>query len=125
MSKFKIGDKVTFINEYGIKFPERTIIGLDTQQYGDCLEPRYFFGPDGAYWVSSRESLFIHDKDDPVICEVFGHKIRNVFLPGYADAWFLVGTTGEAFSTLDAAIEWAEFLSKRFLRLTNNEYSNE
>jgi hypothetical protein len=108
MSKFNIGDPVTFINEYGAKFPERTIVGLDNSQYGDSLEPRYFFEPHDAYWASARESLFIHAKDDPVICEVAGHKIRYMDIDGHADAWFLVGTTGSLFSTLEAAKQCAE-----------------
>ena len=43
--KFKIGDKVDFTNDYGVEFPNRTIVGIDYWE-GSPL-PRYFFAPSG------------------------------------------------------------------------------
>lgn len=55
--KFKIGDKVTMINDYGVAFPNVIITGID---YWDGYpEPRYFYEPSGnpAHY-STKESNF-------------------------------------------------------------------
>jgi hypothetical protein len=55
--KFKIGDKVTYVNDYGVTFPNRTIVGID---YWDGYpEPRYFMEPSGnPPHYASKESNF-------------------------------------------------------------------
>lgn len=38
MGGFKVGDKVTFINDYGVKFHGHTILGFVTpDEYGRCV----------------------------------------------------------------------------------------
>lgn len=101
--KFKIGDKVTLINDYGCKFPERTVTGIDEIVAGN--EIRYFFEPNGAHWYSAQESSLIADADDPVVAVIGEHKIRNMEIDG--EKWFLVGTTGCLFSTIEAAEQHA------------------
>ena len=54
---FKIGDKVTFTNEYGAVFSGKTIIGFDAEKYGDSTEKRYFVEPTDCPWFSKKESL--------------------------------------------------------------------
>ena len=55
--KFKIGDKVDFVNDYGVRFPGRTIVGIDYWD-GDP-RPRYFMQPSGnPEHYSSKESNF-------------------------------------------------------------------
>jgi hypothetical protein len=49
--KFKVGDKVTFINDYGIKFPNKTITKIEFIQN----EPRYYLEPMDAYWFPNYE----------------------------------------------------------------------
>lgn len=101
-SRFQIGDRVTWVNDYGVKFPERTIIGRDG---GDGDEPRYFLAPHDAWWMSIRESQLIADADDPVLAVEAGHTIRNIEIDN--ESWFLVGLTGTAFSTLERAMQFA------------------
>lgn len=101
--KFQIGDLVSWVNDYGVKFPERTVIGLDTSWGGD--EPRYFLSPNDAHWMSVRESALMHDADDPVVAVEVGHKIRNTEVEN--EQWFLVGLTKTACRTLESAIQYA------------------
>lgn len=55
--KFKIGDLVTHVNDYGVEFPNVTIVGID---YWDGYpEPRYFYEPTGnPPHYSTKESNF-------------------------------------------------------------------
>lgn len=56
--KFKIGDFVTFRNDAGVSFRNKTITGVEYWE-GDP-EPRYFFYPSGnPSHYSSRERYFI------------------------------------------------------------------
>ncbi|NMG28425.1 hypothetical protein [Aromatoleum evansii] len=101
-SRFQIGDRVSWVNDYGVKFPERTIIGRDG---GDGDEPRYFLSPHDAWWMSIRESQLIADADDPVVAVEAGHKIRNFEIDNVP--WFLVGLTKTACRTLEGALQFA------------------
>lgn len=101
--KFKIGDLVSWVNDSGVKFPERTVIGLDTSWGGD--EPRYFLSPNEAHWMSVRESALIADADDPVLAEVEGHKIRTTEVE--EEPWFVVGLTNTVCRALEGAIQYA------------------
>ena len=49
--EFAIGDKVTFTNENGVKFPGKTIIGFanDAKFYG-----RFIHLDSDAYWFASK-----------------------------------------------------------------------
>lgn len=60
--KFAVGDIVTFVNDYGCKFPEHTITRIAPMEEGD--EQRYFLDTD-CHWVPKRESSLIADADDP------------------------------------------------------------
>ena len=54
---FKVGDKVDFTNDYGVCFPNRTIVGIDYWD-GDP-RPRYFMQPSGnPEHYSSKEANF-------------------------------------------------------------------
>ncbi len=59
--KFKVGDKVDYVNDFGVLFPGHTVTKLDVQEN----EIRYFIDSD-CYWVSKRE--------------------KNLFLPGTYNA---------------------------------------
>lgn len=55
--KFKIGDKVDFINDYGVKFPDVVITGIDYWEESNL--PRYFFAPtSNPAHYSSKEANF-------------------------------------------------------------------
>ena len=102
--KFKAGDLVTWVNDYGVKFPERRILRLDEENKGN--EPRYFVEPNSAYWMSVHESKLMLDAVDPVLGIVGGHKIRAAECEG--EQWFLVGLTQTIFSTLALAEQFAQ-----------------
>ncbi len=65
-TKFNIGDPVTFVNDYGVVFEDRKIIGID-KNYGE--ETRYFMEPHDAPWYSSRERNFTSLTLDQIILE--------------------------------------------------------
>jgi hypothetical protein len=56
-AKFKIGDKVDFVNDYGIVFPDREISGVEIGNFG---ETRYFTKESDTPWYSSDEKHFHH-----------------------------------------------------------------
>ena len=52
--KFKVGDIVTFTNDYGVRWPNKTIIG--TEYWHSAPEQiRYFYAPSDCPWFSVRE----------------------------------------------------------------------
>lgn len=54
---FKVGDKVTFTNGYGVSFSGKTIVGISAPwggAHGD--RPRYYYAPDDSPWFSVPES---------------------------------------------------------------------
>lgn len=54
--KFKIGDRVTFKNDYGSTWPNVTITGIEYWEgYSD---PRYYYTPTDTPWFASREEHF-------------------------------------------------------------------
>jgi hypothetical protein len=56
--KFKIGDVVTYTNDYGVRWPGKTITGIEFWDE----EIRYFYAPSDAPWFSVREkSLKLED----------------------------------------------------------------
>lgn len=101
-SKFKLGDLVTFINDYGVKWPEKTVVGIE-ERPGE--EPRYFLQPTDCPWFPTRESNLVLDADDPVVCSEGGHKIRYAMVE--LEQWFLVGTMGIVCRTLELATRYA------------------
>lgn len=108
LPKFKVGDPVTFVNGYGVKFPERVITEVDAFDK-DRGEFRYFFAPHDAHWHSVRESLLVHAADDPVIESAGGHDIRHQEMDTTRglETWFLVGVTGNSFRELSGAVRFA------------------
>lgn len=99
--KFSVGNKVTFINDYGLKFPEKTVVSIEMI---DGV-PRYHITPTDTPWYPAHERNLILDKDDPVIDVVAGHKIRGVECNGVTH--YLVGCTQELFLNLDDARSFA------------------
>lgn len=51
MSKFNLGDKVTFTNDQGVKFTQKTITEIEHGQRG----VKYYFTPSDSPWVPVRE----------------------------------------------------------------------
>ena len=52
---FRVGDRVTFTNDYGVEFPGKTITGSerwDGKWEGASVGLRYFFAPTDAPWFS-------------------------------------------------------------------------
>lgn len=55
--KFKIGDRVTMINDYGVRFEDVGIVAID--YWEGYPEPRYFYYPSGnPEHYSTKESNF-------------------------------------------------------------------
>ena len=44
--KFKVGDVVTFRNDYGVVFLDKIVTGIE---YWEC-EPRYYISPTDSPW---------------------------------------------------------------------------
>lgn len=68
-SKFKIGDKVDFVNDYGVKFENLIITGID-EDYKD--EVRYFLAPlepSFEKWHHSYEEKNLHEAGTEVKVE--------------------------------------------------------
>lgn len=116
MSRFNAGDLVTWVNGYGIKFPERRIERVDPDVQDG--EPRYFIENSDTPWFSIRESKLIHDSEDAVLEVVGGHKIRSMWVEkDFTDMendftatvteMFLVGLTKQAFRSIDGAKQFA------------------
>jgi|GEM_PF-4659131 len=107
MSKFKVGDAVTFINDNGVKFPERVIFAVD--ESGDS-GTKYYFAPNDGFWFPAKESNLIADADDEVVGEFAGHKIRLTEggMPYDGEKWHLVGTESTIFKYMDDAQKFAE-----------------
>lgn len=100
--KFEIGDTVSFVNDYGCKFPELTIV----DRKFDKNEWRYFYKPSSSPWYPVKESDLIADVDDLVLNIVGGHKIRT---EKHGDeAWFLVGQTKIIFRDKEEAEDFAK-----------------
>jgi hypothetical protein len=45
---FKVGDKVTFTNEYGVVFPNHVVVGFANHE--QMLNGRFIFIDSDAYW---------------------------------------------------------------------------
>lgn len=61
--KFKVGDKVTFTNDYGVEFHNLTVTGLYTKPDCECSlyanGARYYLDTD-AHWFPHKESSLRH-----------------------------------------------------------------
>tara|TARA_R110000868_G_scaffold373560_1_gene637760 strand:- start:109 stop:312 length:204 start_codon:yes stop_codon:yes gene_type:complete len=50
---FQVGDKVTFTNDQGVKFPGKTVTGSEFWEWSHSpTVQRYFFAPTDAPWCS-------------------------------------------------------------------------
>lgn len=111
MAKFKVGDTVNWTNDYGVKFPERQVVGVE---YVAEKGHRYFLKPHDAHWMSIPESQLVAEADDPVVEVVCGQKIRTTHVDG--EVWFLVGANASpAFKFLEAARHHARSATRRTL----------
>jgi hypothetical protein len=54
-AKFKPGDVVEYVNDYGVKIGLKTITELDSSIWTDP-QPRYFITPTDTPWYSVKES---------------------------------------------------------------------
>jgi hypothetical protein len=65
MAKFKVGDRVTFTNDYGLAFKGKTIVGLSQWTWeGADPQQRYFYAPNDAPWYSVPESSLTLEQED-------------------------------------------------------------
>lgn len=55
-TKFKVGDKVTFTNEYGLTFPGLRIIGFDKGNGSLFKYGKHIYLDTSAYWFPHAES---------------------------------------------------------------------
>jgi hypothetical protein len=49
--KFKVGDRVTMVNDYGVKFPGKTVRSVEMTNYG----PAYKIEPTDSPWYAVPE----------------------------------------------------------------------
>ena len=60
---FKLGDTVTFTNEYGVKFEGLKVIGFEKEIGPDFLPNRFIYLNTGCYWFpKSQESLTLEHR---------------------------------------------------------------
>lgn len=58
-SKFKVGDKVTFINANGLEFSGLTVIGFDDGSGILCEYEKHIYLDSDAYWFPHAEGELI------------------------------------------------------------------
>jgi hypothetical protein len=51
-NKYNIGDKVDYVNGYGVLFEDKTIVGFEPTKYG----MRYYISPTKTPWLSEKEA---------------------------------------------------------------------
>lgn len=56
--KFKVGDVVTVTNDYGVRWPGKTITGMEVVDG----KTRYFYAPHDAHWYSVRDESLTLEK---------------------------------------------------------------
>ena len=109
LPKYKVGDSVTFINDYGVVFTNLKVIG--TERWDGYDEYRYFVEPSSSPWFSHKESSLFGRDDDPVVDVAGGHEIRHT--NGWNEAiterldYFVVGNSIGIFQDRDKACEFA------------------
>ena len=60
---FKLGDTVTFTNDYGVKFEGLTVIGFEKEIDPDFLPNRFVYLNTSCYWFpTSPESLTLEHR---------------------------------------------------------------
>lgn len=71
--KFKVGDKVTFTNDYGVVFPNKTITKIQKFPIGGIFsgQIRYYFEPHDAYWFP------VHERNLSPMIFVFGSNLAG------------------------------------------------
>jgi hypothetical protein len=107
--KYKAGDVVTFINDYGVVFTGFKIIGIE--KWEGCDEFRYFVEPSDTPWYSHKESLLYGVDADPIVDVVAGHEIRhtmgwNEVITDWLDH-FVVGNSLAIFREIESAVNYA------------------
>jgi hypothetical protein len=107
--KYAKGDYVTLINDYGVVFTDRKIVGVEKWDGYD--EFRYFVEPSCSPWYSHKESSLYGKTEDPVVEVVAGHKIRHT--NGWNEAitkwldYLVVGNSLAIFHDQERAREFA------------------
>lgn len=64
--KYKVGDRVIFINEYGVNWGEKTITGLEMN---DVRGPTYYIEPTDTPWFATNEQ-HLHRPEEVHQCEI-------------------------------------------------------
>ena len=56
-AKYKVGDNVDFVNDYGVVFEDKTIIEVDTisKTAIEHNEPLYYIAPVDSHWMYKKE----------------------------------------------------------------------
>lgn len=58
--KFNVGDRVTFVNDYGCRWADRTITEITPNTLGENPSGwRYYYSPTDAPWFAVREDQLI------------------------------------------------------------------
>jgi hypothetical protein len=78
--KYKIGDKVHYVNDYGVYWGVRTIIGIEMWIYG----PRYYLSNSDTPWFPVSET------------NLFDKKPADGVIQCYARAWIEIDDLIEA-----------------------------
>jgi hypothetical protein len=64
---FKVGDKVTYTNEYGVVWPGKEIIGFRASIDPDFLPDRFIYIDTDGYWFPKKISELKHESTGPNI----------------------------------------------------------
>ena len=100
MAKFKVGDKVDFVNDFGVVFPDRVITGVDTSEG----KARYSIEPDECPWVLSKEkNLWFAGTYDPAVMNLklnCGAVAKFVGCSDWGDKRFEIEEGGQTFQAV-------------------------
>lgn len=66
--KFSVGEKVVFVNDFGVCWGVKTIIGLDVRMN----RPTYFYDKSDAPWFSVSEDNLIKADEEDLIMDLWG-----------------------------------------------------
>ena len=69
---FKVGDEVTFTNEYGVAFPGLRIVGFDED---DSFYGRFIYLNDSAWWFPCKQEQLTPGKEIPAHAIAIGNDL--------------------------------------------------
>ncbi|MEJ8837556.1 hypothetical protein [Ramlibacter sp. AN1133] len=90
--KYPVGAKVTYTNQQGVRFPGKTVIGVDAAKWSSD-EPRYFIDPTDTPWCSVPENGLATDREveNADLKELHRRLLEGTFFKDYDEDQRLMG----------------------------------